>query len=182
MNFEQFWNEQAEWSRATFGQDHERGPAGPLKHLQKEVGEVFAELSEPVEHPLDEEEKQSRLTVELADLVFLVFDATRRSGGTFEDADGMADLCATAAGELSALQEDVAGLLDVAGNPDFKDAVLGTGRYLMANVAMACWKLGISHAQLLAACFEKLALNKTRSWPKPTSNDEPVEHDRSQGD
>ena len=37
---QQFWDQQAEWSRATFGSDTERGPLGPLKHLEKEAKEA----------------------------------------------------------------------------------------------------------------------------------------------
>ena len=36
---QQFWNEQGEWSQKTFGLDSERGPLGPLKHLEKEARE-----------------------------------------------------------------------------------------------------------------------------------------------
>ena len=32
-----FWNEQADWSEATFGTTADRGPIGPLKHLRKDV-------------------------------------------------------------------------------------------------------------------------------------------------
>lgn len=68
-NLSQFWQEQAEWSRATFGDDNERGPTGPLKHLRKEVDEV---LKDPTD------------LVEYADLLFLVFDSTRRAGFTYD--------------------------------------------------------------------------------------------------
>lgn len=64
-----FWNAQAEWSRATFGSDAERGPLGPLKHLAKEVNEV-------IKDPTD--------LIEYADLLFLVCDATRRAGFTYD--------------------------------------------------------------------------------------------------
>lgn len=65
-----FWEDQAEWSNATFGDEYERGPAGPLKHLAKEVQECL--------------ENQDDLE-EYADLLFLVFDATRRAGFTYHD-------------------------------------------------------------------------------------------------
>lgn len=65
-----FWREQAAWSQATFGPDDVRGPAGPLKHLRKEIDEVLAA-------PADIEE--------YADLLFLVFDATRRAGFVYDD-------------------------------------------------------------------------------------------------
>ncbi len=64
-----FWDQQAEWSQATFGTDAERGPTGPLKHLAKEVQECL-------DKPDDIEE--------FADLLFLVFDATRRAGFTYD--------------------------------------------------------------------------------------------------
>lgn len=70
-----FWCQQAEWSRKTFGTDQERGPLGPLKHLAKEVQEV---LNDPTD------------SMEYADLLFLVFDAARRSGLTYR---GLLDLC-----------------------------------------------------------------------------------------
>ena len=96
----EFWVELSEWSQATFGADGERGPIGPLKHLAKEVQEALADPGDLIEY---------------ADLLFLVFDATRRAGFSFED--------------------------------------------------------------LLAACWRKLAINRARTWPKPSS-DEPVEHVR----
>jgi hypothetical protein len=65
-----FWIKHAEWSQATFGLDAERGPAGPLKHLAKEV-------SEALDHPRD--------LMEYVDCVFLAFDATRRAGFTYDE-------------------------------------------------------------------------------------------------
>jgi hypothetical protein len=64
----EFWRQQAEWSQATFGLDNERGPVGALKHLAKEVQEAQAD-------PTDLEE--------YADCLFLLFDATRRAGFTY---------------------------------------------------------------------------------------------------
>ncbi len=61
-----FWNDQAEWSDSTFGQD---GPIGALKHLRQEVDEVLAK-------PYDLEE--------YADLVHLVFDPARQAGFSFD--------------------------------------------------------------------------------------------------
>lgn len=69
LSLAEFWDAHAEWSQATFGTDAERGPAGPLKHLIKEANEALA-------HPTDLEE--------YADCLFLVFDAARRAGFTFE--------------------------------------------------------------------------------------------------
>ncbi|HWX40366.1 MAG TPA: dATP/dGTP pyrophosphohydrolase domain-containing protein [Blastocatellia bacterium] len=64
-----FWNAQAEWSQATFGLDTERDHIGPLKHLAKEAIEAQVRPSDPVE---------------IADCLFLVFDAARRSGMTLD--------------------------------------------------------------------------------------------------
>ena len=60
-----FWALLSQWSQATFGKDEGRGPSGPLKHLVKEVQEALADPKNPEEY---------------ADLLFLVFDAARRSG------------------------------------------------------------------------------------------------------
>ena len=64
-----FWNNQAAWSRETFGADEVRGPLGPLKHLEKEAKEAQ-------ENPDDE--------FEYADCLFLLFDAARRKGMTLQ--------------------------------------------------------------------------------------------------
>jgi Protein of unknown function (DUF550) len=66
---QEFWNAQAEWSQATFGTDSERDHIGPLKHLAKEAVEAQVRPSDPVE---------------IADCLFLVFDAARRSGMTLD--------------------------------------------------------------------------------------------------
>ena len=55
----------ADWSEATFGATAERGPVGPLRHLEKEVAEALAQ-------PYD--------AAEYADLLLLVLDASRRAG------------------------------------------------------------------------------------------------------
>lgn len=64
-----FWDAQAAWSQATFGVDSERDHIGPLKHLAKEAVEAQVRPSDPVE---------------IADCLFLVFDAARRSGMTLD--------------------------------------------------------------------------------------------------
>lgn len=92
--------QQAKWSQATFGLDSERGPLGPLKHLEKEARECQAAPSDLTEY---------------ADCLLLLLDAARRAGFT----------------EMQLIDEAVA----------------------------------------------KLQVNKTRKWPKPTSDD-PVEHCR----
>ena len=65
-----FWDNQGTWSQSVFGTDSERGPVGPLKHLEKEAREAQ-------DSPFDLEEK--------ADCLFLIFDAVRRSGKTLPD-------------------------------------------------------------------------------------------------
>lgn len=65
-----FWDHLSLWSQKTFGSDSVRGPQGPLLHLAKEVQECL-------EKPKDLEE--------YADLLFLVFDSTRRAGFTYEE-------------------------------------------------------------------------------------------------
>ena|SRR5271157_239384 len=74
---QQFWDEQAAWSQATFGIDLERGPLGALKHLEKEAREAQAEV--PLRHISSIELKE-----EIADCLFLTFDAARRSKMTLD--------------------------------------------------------------------------------------------------
>lgn len=78
----EFWAELAEWSRSTFGSDEERGPVGPLKHLEKEAREAY------------EEQNPNKQKVEIADCLFLVFDAARRAGMSYKE------LCNTAFDKL----------------------------------------------------------------------------------
>jgi hypothetical protein len=59
------YTDHAEWSRATFGPDSERGPLGPIRHLQKEALELEASPHDPMEH---------------ADALLLILDASRRAG------------------------------------------------------------------------------------------------------
>lgn len=87
---EQFHSAQAEWSQATFGPDSERGAIGPLKHLAKEL------LSELLGVPLgivesflcmyvrEEGQPKQRELFEYVDAQFLLFDASRRDGYTYE--------------------------------------------------------------------------------------------------
>lgn len=63
--FKSLVSEQADFSQATFGSDRERGPVGPLKHLEKEAKEAQ-------EHPTDRSE--------YADCMLLILDAARRAG------------------------------------------------------------------------------------------------------
>jgi hypothetical protein len=53
------------WSVETFGDEVEKGPTGPLKHLKKECDEALAD-------PYD--------ITEYADLLILVMDASWRAG------------------------------------------------------------------------------------------------------
>jgi len=64
-DFRDIYAAHAQWSRKTFGEDHERGPQGPLKHLIKEAEEAMDCPSDPHE---------------FADCMFLVMDASRRAG------------------------------------------------------------------------------------------------------
>ena len=67
IDVQAFWDAQAEWSQATFGTDQDRDHIGPLKHLAKEAVEAQVRPSDPFE---------------IADCLFLTFDAARRSGLT----------------------------------------------------------------------------------------------------
>ena len=83
-----FWRAQGEWSQATFGPDTLRGPTGPLKHL---VREVLTELLGVDRRHVDAILPYASHTTapdadpeEYADLLFLVVDAARRRGITYE--------------------------------------------------------------------------------------------------
>lgn len=85
---QEFWNQQAEWSEATFGKSTERGPSGPLAHLEKEAKEARAdadlyEASRGILLP--KEVVKANLKLEIADCLFLTFDAARRAGMTLDD-------------------------------------------------------------------------------------------------
>lgn len=81
---QRFWDEHSEWSQATFGLDSERGPLGPLRHLEKEAREAYLELVLP------DEDTSEKLELELADCLFLIFDAARRAGMSL---DKLLDKC-----------------------------------------------------------------------------------------
>lgn len=66
-----FWNRFRVWSENTFGPPTIRGPIGPIKHLQKEIEK------ELLPSPYDLEE--------YADCVFLIFDACRRAGFSYDE-------------------------------------------------------------------------------------------------
>lgn len=63
--------EHAEWSQATFKSDAERGPIGPLRHLQKEASEAVEAV---------ESGDREKVREELADCLLLILDASRRAG------------------------------------------------------------------------------------------------------
>jgi len=73
-----FWNEHSEWSQSVFGTDTERGPLGALKHLEKEAREAQGEVLEATVSGYEE------LHEEIADCLFLTFDAARRAGMTLD--------------------------------------------------------------------------------------------------
>ena len=64
----EFANLQRAWSEKTFGPDEVRGPKGPLMHLELEVQEAIRAIG--TDEALEE----------LADCLFLIVDATWRSG------------------------------------------------------------------------------------------------------
>ena len=70
FNFSDWCARHRRWSEDTFGPASERGPAGPIDHLRKEVEELAAA-------PTDLEE--------VADIIHLAWDAAWRAGHTFED-------------------------------------------------------------------------------------------------
>lgn len=71
-----FFERHAVWSQETFGTDQERGPLGALKHLEKEAVEAQVETTS---------KDHTRLRGEIADCLFLTFDAARRSGMDYDD-------------------------------------------------------------------------------------------------
>jgi hypothetical protein len=152
MKLEEFWDQLSNWSQQTFGSDSERGPLGPLKHLAKEIVEVQ-------QKPDDLEE--------YADLVFLIFDAARRAGCTYEMVIGPVDPI----GRLSAT-------VDLAIR-DSGRVSPGSYRDMVATAMRAAFLNGFSYKQLLGAVEAKLVKNRARRWPKPSANDEPIEHVRT---
>lgn len=68
-DLQRFWHDQAAWSESVFGTSAERGPEGPLRHLIKEAGEALGQPGDLSEY---------------IDCQFLVVDACRRAGFTYE--------------------------------------------------------------------------------------------------
>ena len=69
----EFWKQHAAWSQAQFGTDAERGPIGPLKHLEKEAREAYSE------------DNWHKRVDEIADCLLLTLDAARRHGLSFDE-------------------------------------------------------------------------------------------------
>lgn len=63
----------AAWSNEQFGNEKERGPIGPLRHMAKEALEA-AEAAE------GGQDNVAKLTEEMADCAFLLLDSMRRAG------------------------------------------------------------------------------------------------------
>lgn len=77
--------DQAEWSQATFGTDKERGPIGPLKHLELEAIEARQEAENFRDWGGDPgrlREIARNFIIEMADCLLLLLDASRRGGFT----------------------------------------------------------------------------------------------------
>jgi hypothetical protein len=84
VNAERLFAAIGEWSNKTFGDEGERGPVGPLKHMAKEV------LCELLDAPRMETDAfidkhccspvAPHDLTELADVLILLMDATRRAG------------------------------------------------------------------------------------------------------
>ena len=73
-----FFERQQEWSYETFGPPSFKGPKGPLDHLRKEAEEAFSE-------PDPTKQKE-----EIADCLFLVFDAAHRAGMSYSELTAVA--------------------------------------------------------------------------------------------
>lgn len=87
LSMARFWDEQCAWSQEQFGSDDERGPRGPLLHLEKEIKECLQEVVAATDAdglPVPGNALNS-LRSEFVDLQFLIFDAARRGGMSFEE-------------------------------------------------------------------------------------------------
>lgn len=73
VNMLDFFEVQRDWSYETFGPPEHRGPIGPLKHLEKEAKEAYEETDE------------AKRKEEIADCLFLVFDAAHRAGMSYAE-------------------------------------------------------------------------------------------------
>jgi hypothetical protein len=77
LEMRDFWDDQQCWSYETFGPPDFRGPIGALKHLEKEAKEAY-------------EATENDRREEIADCLFLVFDAAHRSGMSYRE---LAETC-----------------------------------------------------------------------------------------
>lgn len=78
-----FFERQREWSYETFGPPSFKGPCGPLDHLRKEAEEAHQEAYKATH--LMPGWSHGRVREEIADCLFLVFDAAHRAGMTYGD-------------------------------------------------------------------------------------------------
>ena len=87
-----FFERRQEWSFETFGPPSHRGPCGPLEHLIKEASEALEEAKKATD--LLPGWSHERLSEEIIDCLFLVFDAADRAGMTYAEMSrtGMAKL------------------------------------------------------------------------------------------
>ncbi len=82
--YHNFWLQQSRWSQETFGSDEVRKSKGPLLHLEKEVKEALEACTALGMSDLHHDQLLRNLQMELVDCFFLVTDAARRSGLTYE--------------------------------------------------------------------------------------------------
>ncbi len=80
-----FFERQQEWSYETFGPRTFKGPVGPLRHLEKEATEAreAAELAVATNNPANV--LNDAMKEEIADCLFLVFDAAHRAGMSYAE-------------------------------------------------------------------------------------------------
>lgn len=82
-------DEHAAWSQEKFGTDMERGPLGPIRHLKKEADEADEAYQELQKAIADGDPHAAMLAQkfneEKADMLLLLLDLNRRSGGTLAD-------------------------------------------------------------------------------------------------
>ncbi len=77
-------DQHAAWSRRTFGEDHEKGPTGALRHMKAECDETI-EAVEQLNRMMRGDEtgahaQAMKVGSEYADLLLLLLDSSRRSG------------------------------------------------------------------------------------------------------
>lgn len=81
--FDDFWEKSWEWSKKTFGEIHQRGPMGPLDHLEKEVKEIKEAIGNGAlpggNIRIDD------ILKETVDAFLLIQDIAKRAGFTVEE-------------------------------------------------------------------------------------------------